>query len=206
MQVRVTVGNIWEIAGELDTIVIPTNEGWKRNGENVMGRGLAAQAAKRWPNLPAIYGEFCQKNLGERSLFWVHLPKNKRKGGTYRKWCDSLILFAVKPLDEKQPYLTWMRPASLEKIEEGLIELEAFAHSHAFMSRPDVEFRRIYVPYLGCGNGGLNTEDVSALLYKYLTHPAFVVVCPQILVPSQASDAAQSEVPALGVVSPKAFE
>lgn len=171
------VGDVWQLANELDTIVIPTNEGWKRNGQNVMGRGLAAQAAKRWPNLPAIYGEFCQKNLGERSLFWVHLPKNKKGKTTYRRWCDSLILFAVKPLDEKQPHLTWMRPASLEKIEKGLIELEAFVHTPEFTQRPEAEKRHIYVPYLGCGNGGLATKDVEPLLTRYLTHSAFIVVC-----------------------------
>lgn len=51
------IGDIWGVAKQLDAlVVVPTNGDVRRDGRAVMGRGLAAQAAARWPDLPAALG------------------------------------------------------------------------------------------------------------------------------------------------------
>jgi hypothetical protein len=44
-----TVGDIWEYADRGETIVITTNGSLTRNGRAVLGRGVAKQAAARFP-------------------------------------------------------------------------------------------------------------------------------------------------------------
>ena len=50
---QVVEGDIWEHHNDGSRyIVIPTNIGWKTNGHNVMGAGLALQAKTRYPSSP----------------------------------------------------------------------------------------------------------------------------------------------------------
>jgi hypothetical protein len=51
-------GNIWDYHEKNSPIVIPTNGTIKRNGENVMGSGLARQAKLRFPKLPKKVGGY----------------------------------------------------------------------------------------------------------------------------------------------------
>lgn len=50
------VGDIWEYAGRGDTIVITTNGSLTRDGRAVFGRGVAKQAAIRYPWLAEKMG------------------------------------------------------------------------------------------------------------------------------------------------------
>ena len=49
-------GNIWNWHDAGAYIVVPTNGYVKKNGECVMGRGIARQAAIKFPNLPKELG------------------------------------------------------------------------------------------------------------------------------------------------------
>jgi hypothetical protein len=50
------VGNIWECAGA-PVIVITTNGSLTRDGRAIMGRGVARQAAEKYPEIPAVLGK-----------------------------------------------------------------------------------------------------------------------------------------------------
>ncbi len=58
-------GDIFDLVGQVDAICITTNGFIKKNGEAVMGKGCAKQAAQRWPQLPAILGDLVT-NRGNR--------------------------------------------------------------------------------------------------------------------------------------------
>ena len=165
-------GDIWELATRYDGIVIPTNIGWKSDGKNVMGRGLARQASRRWPELPEVYGKFCM-TYRDATPIMLYRPPNGR-------WCDMLLLLPVKPLDQKQPYLSWRQPACLNLITKSIMALGNFASQYTQPSgegtvMPFIEpnSSRILVPSVGCGNGGLDESSVLPLLCEHLTLPCF---------------------------------
>lgn len=140
-------GNIWDWAAKGYLIVIPTNIGWtKREGYNVMGRGLAHQAAQRYPGLDAWYGHWC-RSLGAAT-------------GLTRY--ESLLLFPVKPLRDP-PWLSWQQRASLELIERSAEQLAQ-------------RIEPVVLPLVGCGNGGLKPEAVLPILQRWLTGGNFVLV------------------------------
>lgn len=134
-------------------IVIPTNIGWKASGDNVMGRGLALQAAGRHPGFPIWYGLEC-KEAGPLTPVLVY-P------------IAPLIAFPVKPLDRKSPHLSWQHPATLDLIARSAKQLADLT-----VDRP------IAVPLVGCGNGGLSPKDVLPILEQHLSGDRFTLVLP----------------------------
>lgn len=60
-------GNLWEYPA--DVRVITTNGTVKKNGECVMGRGCAAEAKARYPDLPLVLGQAIT-GLGNEA-FWI---------------------------------------------------------------------------------------------------------------------------------------
>ena len=154
------VGDIWEYL-PTHAIVVPVNVGWTRAGRNVMGRGVALQAARRWPELPAIYGEACRVAGAEMTVMSWQAPYGKY-------W---LVLFPVKPLNERAPWLSWRGPATLEMIERSADDLANLAF--AWGGRDGWP---IALPLVGCGNGGLREEDVLPILERHLAGDQFLLV------------------------------
>jgi len=144
-------GNIWHYPPRGYLIVIPTNMGWRKDGWNVMGRGLAKQASMKFPKLPAIYGEMCQDMADT--------------GPEIRFWAD-LVLFPVKPLNEEFPYRSWQSHALPELIEQSAIQLAEWTN----------EEEQVAVPLVGCGNGQLSETVVLPILNNYLNDDRFVLV------------------------------
>jgi len=144
-------GNIWQFHSIGRVIVIPTNAGWKNSGENVMGRGLARDAAQMFPELPIIYGAFCQ----------AYQPHQYFK--EYR-----LICVPSKGLNKKKPQLSWKQPSDIFIITESLMWLEEHANEFSNTS--------VYVPVLGTGNGELEREPVVELMNELLKNPKFIGV------------------------------
>lgn len=145
---QVIKGNLWIHYGvSLEKVVIPTNIGWKTNGKNVMGAGLAKVAAEVLdPDLPGWYGGFCK--IHEENTPVVESPK-------------GMILFPVKPLNKSAPHMSWKQPADLKLIERSTIELAELGKK--------LKDHRIFVPTVGCGNGGLEISDVRPILEKHLS-------------------------------------
>jgi hypothetical protein len=133
-------GNIWLYWGQRKIIVIPTNAGWNKEGKNVMGAGLAKEAAEKYPYLSKQYGACCIQ---------------KKPHQYFEKW--NLICVPTKPLNERFPSLSWKQNANERTVEESLIWLNNL-----------LILKEIYVPLLGCGNGKLDEGRVSFLMEKYL--------------------------------------
>ena len=133
---RMVQGNIWKLAKALDWVVVPTSISWRRDGTAVMGRGVAKQAADRWPGLTVDYGEQCMLR-GASTPVLAHRPRGLNP--------KNLLLFPVKPLDSSAPHLSWKQPASLELIQRSLRQLYAML--------PELHGGSIYIPDVGCGNG-----------------------------------------------------
>lgn len=135
-------GDIWYFHDLGYPIVVPTNIGWTSAGENVMGRGVARQAAAHFPGLPLWYGRKCRQYQAQTPvLYFVQGP---------------LWLFPVKPL-ASNPLLSWQQPASLELIERSAHQLAA-----KLFRKP------VYLPLVGCGNGRLSIDQVLPVLEQVL--------------------------------------
>ena len=111
------------------------------NTVGVMGKGIALEFKKRYPDMFEYYKKVCDKhNLVIGKLMLYYAPDH---------W---LLLFPTKE--------HWRNPSKLEYIEKGLM---TFVRKYA-----DYNITSIAFPKLGCGNGELNWDDVKPLMEKYL--------------------------------------
>lgn len=149
-----TRGDIWEWAAKNNAeVVIPTNVGWKSDGSNVMGRGLAAQCADRYPGVSAWYGSICQA-CGPSTPVVIH-PDH------------GLIFFPTKPLNYDDPQLSWRNRSSLGLIRRSAVQLSR------------LRLGPVAVPLVGCGNGGLDEQEVMPVVRDVLWgHGSFTIVYP----------------------------
>jgi hypothetical protein len=143
-------GNIWIYYKLGSTIVIPTNEGWKHDGSNVMGAGLAKDAAQIFSELPKIYGRDCQ--LLTTRVYYKD----------YR-----LILIPSKPLNVKSPHLSWQGVANIATVAKSLRWLQDTKDNYP---------EKVYIPLIGTGNGGLDPDLIKELMDKVLTSEKFIGV------------------------------
>lgn len=149
------IGDIWDHNSEIGSaIVIPTNIGWKGNNENVMGAGLAKEASRRFPHLAYRYGRWCQMHGASTPVVFAEDL--------------GLILFPTKPLDVKSPHLSWRNNSTIERITQSLKELKDCKAEHKILI--------IYLPLVGCGNGGLEESVVLPLLEQTLPEPSYILV------------------------------
>lgn len=145
-------GDIWEWLDREEgfEVVIPTNIGWKSDGSNVMGAGLAKQAAKRYPGIAGWYGSICQA-CGPHTPVVIHEE-------------HPLIFFPVKPLNYDEPHLSWRYKASHNLIRRSLDQLASLRLGH------------FAIPMVGCGNGGLDEQDVYPMIQATFRHEANVTL------------------------------
>ena len=142
------VGDIWDYWDKGYDIVVPVNIGWRRDGSNVMGAGVARQAAARFPRLSDTLGTYHQL-MRERSRPLPYAPI----GTAQIIWC-----LPVKPLNQDAPWLSWKSEASVPLIESSLQELASAVEPGA----------RVALPLVGCGNGGLSRDQVYPVLSQIL--------------------------------------
>ena len=143
--------NIWDLPG---VICIPTNLGWSKDGRNIMGAGLARQAALLYPDLPSLYGRFCLDcSMGKDC--GPYAPHIFQFTG-HNRW---LICVATKALDKEQPWMSWNQKSSLSLVRESVTKL--VDHCKNFLGPV------LVVPF-GCGCGGLSEDDVLPLMDEHL--------------------------------------
>ncbi len=131
-------GNLWVLA-KGHPLVITTNGSVNRRGECVMGRGIALQAKQRFPDLPYAIANRIKK-FGN-NCFWLG------EWGNY-----FIVTFPVKH--------QWHQKADCELIRRSAYQLEKmFCKS---------QWKKIYMPRPGCGNGGLTWEIVKPILSPIL--------------------------------------
>lgn len=126
-------GNLFKSTA--DALVNPVN------CEGVMGKGLALEFKRRWPEMYRTYQDICGRGEfqpGSVALFNGTAPK--------------IILFATKG--------AWRNPSQYEYIETGLERLKAGLKIWGLDS--------IAMPALGCGLGGLEWPRVKELIEAHL--------------------------------------
>jgi hypothetical protein len=134
-------GSLWTYPAGVR--VITTNGFVKRNGEAVMGRGCALEAAKKWAGLPSMLGDVLSMRGNHVSSL------GKINGGD--EW---LFSFPVKH--------NWWEKADLALIERSAHELAGEIPMHV----DDTVV--VVLPRPGCGNGQLNWTDVKPMIADIL--------------------------------------
>lgn len=155
---RTEMGNIWSLLERKYHIVIPVNIGWTKTKplRNVMGRGLAFQAKTKYPGV--------EEWLGARHKDLYEAAGEVTQMG-HRAWIvkhpdHPLVFFPTKPLNEKEPHLSWKNPADRRMIEKLLWDVEHFMEAYSI--------KKLALPLLGAGNGGLDSEDIEKLMKHVL--------------------------------------
>lgn len=112
------------------------------NTVGVMGKGLASAFKARYPEMFKAYREICKAHCLDIGQLWLW------------KGPDQWVLnFPTKK--------HWRRPSKLSYIEAGLRKFVAQYEQRGI--------REIAFPRLGCGNGGLDWDDVRPLMERYLS-------------------------------------
>jgi hypothetical protein len=136
-----------------DAKVITTNGSVTGAGVAVMGRGVARQAATRWPDIPLTLGNMITTsglhvgslgNFSYQPHLEVHIPTAyQRPTRTF-----ELVSFPVKE--------QWQHHAQLWLIRRSCEELVQLADYK--------DWTFVQLPRPGCGNGGLTWDQVQPLL------------------------------------------
>jgi hypothetical protein len=135
-------GNMWDVFGYTGLFLITTNPIRRKDGAVVMGRGIAKEAATRYPQLPYDFGRV----LGEEADQWVESYVDPI--GEYDH--QMIGYFMVKD--------HWRDNAKISIIEKSSYYLERIA---SFMPA-----KRYDLNFPGIGNGKLKREDVLPLLQR----------------------------------------
>ena len=124
------------------------------NTVGVMGKGVALQFKRHFPDMYARYRELCEKGNFDVGSLWLYKSPNK--------W---VLNFPTKR--------HWRQPSRLEDVESGL---RKFVETYSSMGIHSIAF-----PPLGCGNGQLDfSSQVQPLMEKYLQPlPIEVFVYPE---------------------------
>lgn len=141
-------GNLWSYHNEGHWICITTNGFVKKNGECVMGRGCAKEAAERYPELPKLLGQQIKK-LGNQLILFPEM---------------RIITFPVKH--------NWWEEADPDLIRSSCKELVQLVIAGWS------DYERVYLPRPGVGNGKLDWDTVvkPILLEEFNGLSSIVVV------------------------------
>ena len=134
-------GDLWELHDKGYWIAITTNGMTKSNGEAVMGKGIAKEAADRFPSLPAELGEQLRQGTNEPCGFHEYrIITFPTKHDWRKKSIPSLIVDSYKEIVHRRNHRHW------GKLSRGGI---------------------LCIPQPGCGNGGLQWDDVRTELLPF---------------------------------------
>ena len=124
------------------------------NTVGVMGKGVALQFKRHFPEMYGKYRELCEKGDFNVGSLWLYKSPNK--------W---VLNFPTKR--------HWRQPSRIEDVESGL---RKFVETYSSMGIHSIAF-----PPLGCGNGQLDfRSQVQPLMEKHLqTLPIEVFVYPE---------------------------
>ncbi|MEP7076422.1 MAG: macro domain-containing protein [Acidobacteriota bacterium] len=122
------------------------------NTEGVMGKGLALQFRKIFPEMFTEYQALCEKGKIDIGKLWIYKSPHK--------W---VMNFPTKR--------SWRQPSRIDYIDIGLRKfVDEFG---------DLKIHSIAFPALGCGNGELDWAEVKPLMESYLrVVPADIFIHP----------------------------
>ena len=136
MAIEITYRNIFD--SDKDMIVCPVN------CLGVMGKGLALEFKKAFPDMFEHYRQICKQDLLAigKLLIWRGKGVNK-----------DVLCFPTKHY--------WWRPSKMEYIEQGL---EKFVNTYKRKNIQSIAF-----PLLGAGCGQLDNDEVLKIMEKWLS-------------------------------------
>lgn len=150
----------------VDAICITTNGVVKPNGDAVMGKGLAEQAAKRWPSMPKTLGAKIQFNghcvlvIGPKFSFDVPYAIVSFPTKTTSEQCDAKqnnIIESAKNLYKPGDWVPGYHCKSrLDFIRTSCQWLKELTKEE--------KWERVAIPIPGIGNGELLRDEVLAML------------------------------------------
>ncbi len=111
------------------------------NCDGVMGKGIALEYKKRFPDMFNNYVNLCKNKSIKPGILYLYTKSNP--------W---ILNFPTK--------LHWRYKSKIEYIELGL---KKFSVEYKRKNIKSIAF-----PKLGTMNGGLDWEDVKVIMYKYL--------------------------------------
>ena len=136
-------GDIFDYIGIADAICVTTNGIVKKNGELVMGAGIAKAMANKYPDLAKVLGK--KVNTTGKNIVFKGIEA-KDNQGTY------ILSFPTKN--------DYRSKSDLELIRRSAIRLKYLADIH--------KLNNIIIPCPGIGCGGLKKADVVNLLKDIL--------------------------------------
>lgn len=138
------------IEGDLFTCGIPAIAHGV-NCRGVMGRGIAVEFRRRWPDMYESYRKRCLRHSG---MIPGQIMPWKHPGG---------VVFNLATQREPGPDAqTWMISAAIGQMVSEAIE--------------DFGVTRVAIPEIGCGLGGLTSTHLAAALAPYQDAPVDIVV------------------------------
>ncbi len=131
-------GNMWDVFGHTDLFLITTNPVVRKDGKAVMGRGIALEIAKKFPEVPKSFGQVLENTEADRDgCNWICTIDGQMIG-----------YFMVKD--------HWAAPADLAIIQRSTDSLMNWLDQDT-LSRVDLNFP-------GIGNGKLKREQVLPII------------------------------------------
>jgi hypothetical protein len=139
------IGDIWAFWQAGHFVGVTTNGMLNTKGELIMGRGIALQAKRRLPFLPLVLGDQVRRHGNQ-----VFISLTAR-----------IVAIPTKH--------DWRDPADLELIRTSALSLSRL------LEAPEFAPLNVYLPRLGCGNGGLDWDTVRPILAEILPDSVTVV-------------------------------
>jgi O-acetyl-ADP-ribose deacetylase (regulator of RNase III) len=124
------------------------------NTVGVMGKGIALQFKKAFPNNFIFYQKACKDGLVDIGRLFVSKDSSLTSGEKF------IINFPTKT--------HWRKPSEYDYIKSGLLDLKRVIKEYNINS--------IAIPPLGAGNGGLNWEIVKELIITYLENESIEII------------------------------
>jgi hypothetical protein len=166
-------GNLFDQIGIADIICITTNGFVKNNGRAVMGRGCAAEALKRWPEIDWLLGDLLTRHgnfpydLGEDHLTHIWSFPVKFHSGHCSDDKSNVVSHMRRQFNPGDFVPGWALVASMQQIEESALSMVTVA---------DVEeYEKIVIPRPGCGAGELKWEEVKPELENLLDDRFYII-------------------------------
>ena len=154
-------GDMFEVAGDeaFDALCITTNGFLKNDGNAVMGRGCAKQAALRWPDM--------HEGTAVSIVSFPVKPTRKQFGSIEERnaGCVQHMVGRWGPGDLNIP--GWAVKADINLIVKSAGELVHLANT--------LEWDKILLPRPGCGAGELTWEDVHPRLKDILDNRFYCI-------------------------------
>lgn len=152
MQILETSGDIFFLPqNEKEALCITTNGITKKNGDAVMGAGIAKACAQAFPYIPKRLGMLL-KNTGNHVYFL----------GLVKYDCYEYCLFNFPTKND------WRENSDIELIRQSCSEIVKIVDM--------MELTRVYIPQPGCTNGHLDWESQVKPAIENLLDSRFTIV------------------------------